>query len=183
MGNIVSPSPVLLLIAATSGHSTALEWARERSLETHSPLALVSEAFNFTETDYYTATMGAGLKKQFLAFERLVDPAVLAGIKVATNKWEAEYAALRRHPEHRPLNLDPGYITPAKLVLASTKDHAHRIYLGAGIYAEVTLNYRQRQWQPLEWTYPDYRRADYQAFFTHCRDWLSNCGSNQAALE
>ena len=82
-----------------------------------------------------------------------------------------------RHAEPRPLNLDPGYITPAKLVLASTKDHAHRIYLRDGIFAEVTLVYRQRKWQPLEWTYPDYRRDDYQRFFTQCREWLLNCGN------
>jgi hypothetical protein len=74
------------------------------------------------------------------------------------------------------VNIDPGYITPAKLVLASTKDHAHRIYLRDGIFAEVTLVYRQRKWQPLEWTYPDYRRDDYQQFFTECREWLLNCG-------
>ena len=60
-------------------------------------------------------------------------------------------------------------------MLASTKDHAHRIYLGDGIYAEVTLAYRQRQWQPLEWTYPDYRRDDYQEFFTRLP--RSNCST------
>jgi hypothetical protein len=116
--------------------------------------------------------MGEGLKKQFFAFERLIDPGALAGIKRQTNEWEAEYAALARHPEPRPLNLDPGYITAAKLVLASTKDHAHRIYLCDGIFAEVTLSYRAGQWQPLEWSYPDYRRDDYQSFFTRCRELL-----------
>jgi len=183
MGEIHDPAPVFLIIAATSRHSAALTWARERSAEAYGPISLVSEAFDFAETDYYTASMGADLKKQFLAFERPVDPAMLAGIKHTTNKWEAEYAALGHHAEPRPLNLDPGYITSAKLVLASTKDHAHRIYLRDGIYAEVTLAYRQRHWQPLEWTYPDYRRADYQAFFTQCRNWLSNCGPNRAAIE
>jgi hypothetical protein len=74
--------------------------------------------------------------------------------------------------EPRPLNLDPGYLTPAKLVLASTKDHAHRIYLSRGIYAEVTLFYKDRHWQPREWTFPDYRRADYQEFFSQCRAYL-----------
>ena len=120
-------------------------WAREQCDQQFGPIALASDAFDFTETDYYAATMGADLKKQFLAFERLIDPAALADIKRQTNEWEAEYAALGRHAEPRPLNLDPGYITPAKLVLASTKDHAHRIYLRDGIYAEVTLAYRQRQ--------------------------------------
>jgi hypothetical protein len=177
MGEIHEPAPVLLIIAACSRYESALEWARERSAERYGPLVFASPSFDFTETDYYTATMGAGLKKQFLAFEQLMDSAALASVKHETNDWEAEYAAVGQHAEPRPLNLDPGYITPAKLVLASTKDHAHRIYLRDGIFAEVTLAYRQRKWQPLEWTYPDYRRDDYQQLFTQCREWLLNCGN------
>jgi hypothetical protein len=146
--------------------------SRRRCADHHGPVALTSDTFDFTETDYYTATMGSDLKKQFLVFERPIDPAMLPGIKRQTNDWEVEYAGFARHPEPRPLNLDPGYITPAKLVLASTKDHAHRIYLRDGIYAEITLAYRQRHWQPLEWTYPDYRREDFHQFFTQCRDYL-----------
>lgn len=176
MGDVSEPAPVMLLVAVVSRHQAALEWAGEQLSRCHSSIALSSDAFDFTETDYYAATMGAGLKKQFLAFERLVDPGLLAAIKRRTNEWEAEYAAAGKHAEPRPLNLDPGYITPAKLVLASTKDHAHRIYLQDGIYAEVTLAYRHRKWQPLEWTYPDYRREDYQGFFTACRERLLNCG-------
>ena len=172
MGQVQPPSPVLLILAASSRYDAALDWARERSETHYGPVALASEGFSFTETDYYTTTMGTDLTKQFFAFERLIDPAELANIKRHTNDWEAEYAALGRHPEPRPLNLDPGYITPAKLVLASTKDHAHRIYLHDGIYAEVTLSFRQRRWQPMEWTYPDYRRDDYQRFFTQCRERL-----------
>jgi hypothetical protein len=75
----------------------------------------------------------------------------------------------------RPLNLDPGYLTEAKLVLASTKDHAHRIYLSQGIYAEVTLSFRRGHWRHHDWTYPDYRRDDYHAFFTQCRDYFRRC--------
>jgi len=162
----------MLMLAASSRYATALHWAQDRCIASYGAIALASEPFDFTETDYYAATMGADLKKQFLAFERLIDPAALAAIKRQANEWEAEYAGLGRHPEPRPLNLDPGYITPAKLVLASTKDHAHRIYLREGNFAEVTLVYRQRRWQPHEWTYPDYRRDDYQAFFTQCRQRL-----------
>jgi hypothetical protein len=176
MGEIHVPAAVLCMIAATSRYETALKWARDQSTVQLGPIRSVSDSFEFTETDYYTATMGPGLKKQFFAFERLIDPGTLAGLKRQTNDWEAEYAGLQRHPEERPLNLDPGYITPAKLVLASTKDHAHRIYLGSGIFAEVTLAFRQRRWQACEWTYPDYRRADYQRFFTECRERVLNCG-------
>jgi hypothetical protein len=172
MGAIQSPIPVLLIVATTSRHAAAVEWSRQRIEATFGPIALASHAFDFTETDYYAVAMGSGLKKQFLAVEGLIDPGQLATIKRQTNEWEAEYAALDRHPEPRPLNLDPGYITAAKLVLASTKDHAHRLYLQDGIYAEVTLAYRHHAWQPQEWTYPDYRRADFQEFFTLCRQFL-----------
>ena len=85
---------------------------------------------------------------------------------------EEEYQALGNHAEARPLNLDPGYITEAKLVLASTKDRDHRLYLDRGIFAECTLHYRQGIWQLRPWTYPDYQRADYHAFFLACRDYL-----------
>ena len=183
MGDIHFPAPVLFILAVSSRHEAALEWARENCAKHYGPVLLSSDPFEFTETDYYAATMGADLKKQFLAFERLIDSAALAGIKCETNDYEADYAALGRHAEQRPLNLDPGYLTPAKLVLASTKDHAHRIYLGEGIFAEVTLVYRQRKWQPMEWTYPDYRRDDYQRFFTQCREWLLNCGNPGGGLK
>jgi len=172
MGDIGKPAPVLLLLAAFSRHDDALDWARQRAAAVWGPIALASEMFAFVETEYYAATMGAGIKKCFWAFERLVEPADLVAHKLATNEWEAEYARLGRAAEARPLNLDPGYLTPAKLVLASTKDHAHRIYLSRGIHAEVTLFYKDRRWQHRDWTFPDYRRADYQQFFSECRAYL-----------
>jgi hypothetical protein len=172
MGELRSHSPALLLLAAFSRHEPALTWARETCKAAWGSVALSSPAFDFGETDYYRTTMGEGLKKQFFIFERPFDPGTLADIKLKTNAWEIEYAAAAGHPEARPLNLDPGYITLAKLVLASTKDHAHRIYLQKGIHAEITLHYRAAAWQSSEWTYPDYRRADFQEFFTLSREYL-----------
>src|SRR5438105_1465644 len=121
MGEIHEPAPVLLIVAASSRHEAALDWARDHSATNRGSVAIASERFDFTETDYYTSTMGVGLKKQFFAFEPQIDPGALARIKRETNVWELEYAALNRHTEQRPLNLDPGYLTAAKLVLASTK--------------------------------------------------------------
>jgi hypothetical protein len=170
MGDITEPEPVLLVLAAFSRHPEALDWAKTRAEADFGPVKLASPRFSFVETDYYEPTMGAGIEKCFWAFERLIDPVELVAIKRATNEWEAEYAKSAAHDEPRPLNLDPGYITAAKLVLASTKDHAHRLYLSDGIFAEVTLFYKDRAWQHRDWTFPDYRRADYQQFFSECRD-------------
>jgi hypothetical protein len=178
MGQVTTPSTVLLIIAAFSRHEESLAWARTRTESIWGPIALASDAFDFRETDYYDATMGVGLRKQFFAFEGLVDPERLVEFKLQTNDWEAEYAALAEHDEQRPLNLDPGYITLAKLVLASTKDHAHRIYLGRGIYAEITLKFRDGVWQASDWTYPDYRRPDFQEFFIRCREYLKTAARN-----
>jgi hypothetical protein len=172
MGDLRYVEPVLLITAAFSHYDGAFDWARERLTQTWGPIALESPQFEFAETDYYIPTMGGPIRIGFWAFERLVDPGELPQIKLQANDWEAEYTGLGRHPEPRPLNLDPGYVTSAKLVLASTKDHAHRIYLSRGIFAEVTLYYKDRHWQHREFTFPNYRRADYQAFFSECRDYL-----------
>jgi len=172
MGEILQPQPVLFFIAAFSRYPQALEWGRARAEAVWGPVVLESPRFFFEETDYYVPTMGPGIQKCFWAFERLIDPGVLVDAKLQTNAWEAEYAGIGEHSEPRPLNLDPGYLALAKLVLASTKDHAHRLYLSRGIFAEVTLFYKDRQWQPRDWTFADYRRADYQQFFEECRQYL-----------
>jgi hypothetical protein len=174
VAEIKDPNPALLLIAAFGRHDDALSWAKQRVEKEFGPIALESNVFVFRETDYYAATMGAPLQKRFFAFARLIDPARLAEIKRLTNSWERHVAtSFPDATASRPLNLDPGYIELAKLVLASTKDHAHRIYLGQGIHAEVTLQYRLKAgWQPQPWTFPDYRRADYHEFFDRCREFL-----------
>jgi hypothetical protein len=172
MGKVAEPQWVLLILAAFSRHAGALAWAKQRASEAWGPVALESGRFAFDATDYYQPTMGAGIEKCFWAFERFVDPADLVELKLLTNAWESEYAEGGGHAEARPLNLDPGYLTPAKLVLASTKDHAHRVYLSRGIFAEVTLFYKDRRWQHRDWTFTDYRRADYQQFFSECREYL-----------
>lgn len=172
MGVPKAPDPVLLLLAVFSRYDAVIDWARQRIVQEFGPIALESPAFPFVHTDYYTPTMGEGLKKVFLAPADLVDPGRLPSIKTETNAWETEYASLGLWPEPRPLNVDPGYITLGKLVLASTKDFAHRIYLGLGIYGEVTLFYRHQQWEHHDWTFADYRQPEYHVFFSRCREYL-----------
>lgn len=173
MGQIHSPSPALLILAAFSRHEAAIAWALEQAQARWGKIALASESFPFLDTSYYEQAMGGELRKQLVAFEQLVDPATIVDCKLQSNQWEDAYRTASTHSETRPLNLDPGYLTEAKLVLATTKDRDHRIYLDRGIFAEVTLHYqRGRGWQPREWTYPDYRSPQYHEFFNRCRQFL-----------
>ncbi len=172
MGNPQLHSPTLLITAAFSRHRQALDWARRKAAAGWGPIALESEAFQFYRTDYYESTMGPDLKKVFWAFETLFDPGKLVDVKYQANAWEEECAAESEYSEARPLNLDPGYLTLSKLILASTKDYAHRIYLDRGMYAEITLYFQGKAWHHHRYTFPDYRREDYQVFFSRCRDYL-----------
>lgn len=172
MGEVIGQRPVLLIAAVFSRHESALAWARARFEREWGAIALESLRFEHRETTYYEASMGPDLQKMFFAAESLIDPGQLPVLKLQANAWEEEYRELGQHAEARPLNIDPGYLTEAKLVLASTKDRDHRIYLSQGIFAEVTLHYARGGWQTRPWTYPDYQRADYHAFFTRCREYL-----------
>lgn len=172
MGQIRGPRPALLIMAVFSRYEPALAWSQARAEEAWGPLALRSDVFHFDETPYYEKTMGPGLRKQLLAFGDLIDPGQLPSIKLTTNRWEVEFAEAHQFPEQRPLNLDPGYLTEAKLVLATTKDRDHRLYLAEGIFAEVTLYFHAGKWRERPWTYPDYQRQAYHDFFSRCRQFL-----------
>ena len=172
MGQILLPRPVLAILAAFSRHDEALDWAQQRAADEWGPVALTSERFRFEQTAYYEPTMGTDLRKVFFAFETLIEPSELVQRKLQANQWEELTRQQHSFPESRPLNLDPGYISEAKLVLASTKDRDHRIYLSDGIYAEGTLYFHAGRWQTRRWTYPDYRCDSYHPFFARCRTYL-----------
>lgn len=169
MGEILESRKVMLIVAVSSRYESALKWASEALVAEYGEHCLLSDAFDFDQTTYYAESMGKNLKKQLVAHDALIDPAKLPDIKRRTNEFEDTYRDRNNHPETRPLNLDPGYISEGKLVLASTKNHSHRIYLRDGIYAEVTLHFHKKTWQAREWTYPDYKQAEFHAFFDRCR--------------
>ena len=122
--------------------------------EAFSTIDLRSEQIPFDQTPYYQREMGDDLLRKWVSFTALVRQDAIAEAKLTTNRLEERLA---RPDGARTVNLDPGYLVPSRLVLATTKDYAHRVYVGEGIYAEVTLVYRAGGFQPLEWTYPDYR--------------------------
>jgi hypothetical protein len=125
-----------------------------------------SKPIPFTYTDYYEKEMGKGLLRRFVSFAELVDAGSLAEIKILTRRIEGQFSGTSGN---RRINIDPGYVSGAKAVLATTKDYDHRIYLGEGIYAEVTLHYRGGSFRAWDWTYPDYRTQKYIEIFNKIR--------------
>src|SRR5207237_5920499 len=105
----------------------------------------------------------------FLVFQHLVSGDSLAKIKIQTNEMEQALAGAAAYPEPRPINLDPGFLTLGKFMLATTKDQGHRIYLRDGIFAEVTLRFEGGAFEPWPWTYADYREPEVLRFLSEAR--------------
>lgn len=122
----------------------------------------------FTWSPYYDEELGSPILRSLRCFREPMDPSGLAEAKVFTNRVEAELSRDGR----RRVNLDPGLLFPSRLILATTKDRAHRIPLRDGIFAELTLLYEKGGWKPLPWTYPDYRTPEYAEALTRMREIL-----------
>ncbi len=169
MWELKEPKPVKLIVGILASDERCLTVAREGLGSALGACDLVSDIWGFDQTDYYTEQIGSHILRQFVSIERLIDPGQLAQIKHQTNAMEQHLAVSLALPFPRPVNLDPGIIEPSKLVLATTKNYAHRIYIGNRMYAEVTLVYDKGQWCPLPYTYPDYHRQEYFGFFSQVR--------------
>lgn len=170
MGQVMLPQPVRPVVGMLSHRVELFDMAVARLAERWGHPDLVGEVLDFDFTDYYDAEMGGPPKRRFCSFPVQMDPADLPSVKVWANDLEDQIARQQGGRVPRPVNLDPGYLNDSKLVLASTKDHAHRIYLDQGIYAEMTLSFHHGRWHPMPWTYPDYRSEPYRRFFDEVRD-------------
>lgn len=166
MAEAKRPSPVKLIIGVISSSEGVLIKAKQRLKKKFGPLDFESPLMPFDCTKYYEQEMGPNLLRQFLSFQRLIQPEKLAEIKLYTNRLERALTSRQKGPT-RAINLDPGYIEASKLVLATCKNYSHRIYLNRGIFAEVTLHFHDGTFKPYSWTYPDYKTAGYiQSFNT-----------------
>jgi len=125
-----------------------------------------SQSIPFNYTDYYREEFGEPLKRKFISFRKLISPDKLCDIKALSNKIEDRLSLKGR----RMVNIDPGYLDLSRLILATTKDFAHRIYLNRGIYAEVTLFYKDKTFHAWPWTYPDYKTVEYIETFNKIRE-------------
>jgi hypothetical protein len=163
MGLPTPPKPVKLFIALLSNDPALFSLSLTLLQSRYGPVDLESGTFAWNMTDYYRQEMGENLQRKFVTFERLIAPDALANIKLTTNDLEISLSG-GSPTSPRRVNLDPGYVDTTKLVLASAKNQAHRIYLARGIYAEVTLLYYRGEFHPFIYTYPDYQWPETYAF-------------------
>ncbi len=172
MWKLKGPKPVKLIVGILAADRQCLHEAVDAIIGKFGPTDFTSEVWPFDKTDYYRKQTGPHILRHFVSIEKLIDPGKLARIKCKTNKIEQNLAKSLGLPLPRPVNLDPGIIEPSKLILATTKNYSHRIYIGNKMYAEVTLIFDKGQWRPLEHTYPDYRQSCYFDFFDNVRNRL-----------
>ena len=173
MAESAPPEQVKLICGMITAEASLFDQAADTLSENFGPVDIVSEVMDFDFTSYYDRQMGFPLYRRFISFDRLIDPVELIEAKIATNSLEREFAARATQPgPPRPINIDPGYVAQPKLVLASMKNFAHRIYLDKGVYGEVTLIYSGGKWNPLGWTFPDYGSGRYDGFLNSARQRL-----------
>ena len=165
MGQAGEFQPEKLVMAVLTSRPGRVSEIRDALEGRWGPADLQSDLIPFTYTDYYAAEMGPSISRFFVSFSTLVDPSLIAGIKIATNAVEEQF----REQGGRKVNLDPGLVCLSRFTLVTTKENAHRIPMSHGIYAEVTLLYHKGSFQPLEWTYPDFRSSEYLAVLNRIR--------------
>jgi hypothetical protein len=168
MGLPRSLNPVKLFVGVLVADRQLIPPVKHRLAQIYGGIDHESPVIPFDFTDYYTMEMGDLIDRVFFSFEPLIEADQIVHIKRQTNDIEEEMKT-RLVSVKRPVNLDPGYIEHAKVILASTKNFYHRIYIGHGIFAEVTMHFKNNTFQFFPWTYPDYQSREYQEFFIRLR--------------
>lgn len=148
-----APKPVKLIVSLISGDESILTSVAGKLSQVYGGIDFMSKLISFNKTDYYETEMGKNLARRFVTFEKLIEADGLPEVKRRTDMLESEH---KDREGNRKVNLDPGYISLSHLILATNKGFSHRPYLRDGVYADLTLIYKRKSFQPLEWTFPDY---------------------------
>jgi hypothetical protein len=165
MGKINLPEKVCFITAVCYSDPNLLDVVLQKMQKQYGPIAESSRVVDFSYTNYYEDEMGSHLEKKYYSFVEHIDPVTLPDIKIYTNSIEDEFT----EKSNRLVNIDPGYIELAKLILGTTKNFSHRIYIGKGIYGDVQLFWKGGGFNTNPWTYPDYKSDDIKSFFEAVR--------------
>lgn len=166
MGELVTQKPVKMIVSVIFKEEVQAERAEEKLKKLFGPIEEVQRVFDFDKTDYYYEEFGRPLKRKLISFKKLLDRKRVPGAKLATNRLEDAFKLEGK----RTVNIDPGYVTEAKLVLLTTKDYTHRVHVGRNIFAESTLFFQDGEFRSWPWTYPDYASRELKDFFFEVRE-------------
>ncbi len=168
MGKPCAPDVALLFVGMLYGQEEYLSISEDKLREAFGESVVESFPMPWDYSDYYRPELGSPLWRKFIFFRDMISPETLCSIKLITNRIEESLSiGGKRH-----INIDPGYLTLHSVVLASTKNYSHRIYMGRGIYAEVTLVYSNGKYRPHLFTYRDYSCDEYMELFVRARKFL-----------
>ncbi len=170
MGKPSPPKPALLFTGILHPQGDYLFRAKEILLNQFGPVARETAPVLWNRSDYYREELGWPIMRTFLFFERQINPEDIVDIKLRTNEIEDNLSSRGK----RKINIDPGYLTHYNVVLATTKNYSHRIYLGKGIYGEVTLLYKDKTFVPNIFTYPDYQEQSCIEMFLKAREFFKH---------
>jgi hypothetical protein len=165
MLTISKPLPVKFICGFIYSLEDCYQKALDILIKKYGEVDFQSDPIIFDFTDYYQNEMGPKLWRRFVSFKRLRNASSYANIKLHCVSIEKKFSQNNK----RRINIDPGYLNEAKVALTTTKDFSHRIYLGRGIFAEVTLYFKKGSFCQLPWTFPDYRTPAYQDIFSAIR--------------
>ncbi|MCA9741979.1 MAG: DUF4416 family protein [Deferribacteres bacterium] len=162
------PDEALLFIAFSFQRTIALPTLQDLAIAPFGQVWQQSAPFAFAYSQYYAQEMGPDLLKMFVVYDQIFD--IEQAVAMKMRAIEIEQATSENG--NRTINIDPGYVTLAKLVLTTTKNFDHRIHIGAGIFADVQLRFRNGEYVTNSWTYPDYREKQTFDFLKSARSYL-----------
>ena len=179
MGIIQEHKQVKLVTSVFSQDKNLIDSVVRMLVDKFGKIDFKTKLLDFNQTNYYEKEMGKTLLRRFVSFEGLIEPDSISDIKIYTNELEKSISPSWKIERKRDVNIDPGYLSLSKLVLVSTKDFYHRIYLNNDIYAEITLIFKKEThskggFQPFQWTYPDYESQEYRSIFNQIRKIYKN---------
>ena len=170
MGKPHPPEPALFFTGILYSENTYFEKAKKNLLDSFGPSLMETSPVSWDHSDYYREELGSPIMRIFIFFRSLISHEEITDIKLKTNSIEDSLSLDGK----RKVNIDPGYLTLANVVLATTKGYSHRLYLGKGIYGEVSLLYKEksRTFMPNIFTYPDYQDKQCIEMFIKAREFL-----------
>lgn len=166
MLTFIEPKPVKLFFGLIYSDEKVYQSIREELISIYGEIDIESDILSFAHTSYYGKEMGTGLCRRFVSFKELIDAhSDILDAKHFAVKIENDTATDQR----RTINIDPGYINESRLILSTTKDFSHRIYIGKGVFLETTMLLKKNSFEYLPWTYPDYKLESYKKFFLNMK--------------